>query len=240
MKHIITPLVVSLILNGTFAQEALATEQIKGLTQLQEEEPAVEAAEPAEDAPVEEEPATETEAGHAHKVPFTNPVVESIGCFLMFILIALSNAGGLSGAGSNIPIMLIFFQLEMTEAVPISAFVAVTATVFRFILNFKQRHPNKPERVAINYEIVQLTMPCVFLGSFLGVMLGKAIGPFYQICIFGITVAWSIQTTTKKALQLMQKERDAESNKDSINENMITDAGALEDDMQIEGITPEL
>lgn len=85
-------------------------------------------------------------------------------------------------------------------------------------------------------------MPCVFLGSFLGVMLGKAIGPFYQICIFGITVAWSIQTTTKKALQLMQKERDAESNKDSINENsnLITDAGASEDDQQIEGITPEL
>lgn len=150
----------------------------------------------------------------------------------MFLLIGLSNAGGLSGAGSNIPIMLIFFKLEMTEAVPISAFVAVTATVFRFILNFKQRHPNKPERVAINYEIVQLTMPCVFLGSFLGVMLGKAIGPDAQICIFAITVAWSIQTTTKKALQLIQKEKDAESNKDSINENsnLITDAGAVEDD----------
>lgn len=102
--------------------------------------------------------------------------MEGVGCFLMWILIALSNAGGLSGAGSNIPIMLIFFSLDMSEAVPISAFVAVCATVFRFILNFKQKHPNNPERNCINYEIVQLTMPCVFLGSFLGVMLGKAIG----------------------------------------------------------------
>ena len=118
----------------------------------------------------------------------------------MWILIALSNAGGLSGAGSNIPIMLIFFQLTMAEAVPISAFVAVVATTFRFILNFKQKHPNNPERNCINYEIVQLTMPCVFLGSFLGVMLGKAIGQLAQLIIFGVTVAWSIQTTTKKAL----------------------------------------
>lgn len=39
--------------------------------------------------------------------------MEIIGVVLMAILIALSNAGGLSGAGSNIPIMLIFFDLSM-------------------------------------------------------------------------------------------------------------------------------
>lgn len=102
--------------------------------------------------------------------------MESIGTVLMILLIALSNAGGLSGAGSNIPIMLIFFDMDMAEAVPISAFVAVCATVFRFSFNFKKRHPTRKERNAINYEIVQLTMPCVFLGSFLGVLLGKIIG----------------------------------------------------------------
>ena len=162
-----------------------------------------------------------------HKVPFDSPVMEGVGLVLMFILIALSNAGGLSGAGSNIPIMLIFFQLDMSEAVPISAFVAVVATTFRFILNFKQKHPNNSERNCINYEIVQLTMPCVFLGSFLGVMLGKAIGQLAQICVFGITVAWSIQTTSKKAIEMIQKEKDAEMNKDSINENsnLITNPG---------------
>jgi len=94
----------------------------------------------------------------------------------MLLLIALSNAGGLSGAGSNIPIMLIFFDMDMSEAVPISAFVAVCATLFRFVFNFKQRHPTRNERNAINYEIVQLTMPCVFMGSFVGVLLGKIIG----------------------------------------------------------------
>jgi len=39
--------------------------------------------------------------------------MEIIGLVLMFILIAMSNAGGLSGAGSNIPIMLIFFNFTM-------------------------------------------------------------------------------------------------------------------------------
>lgn len=80
--------------------------------------------------------------------------MESIGTVLMLILIALSNAGGLSGAGSNIPIMLIFFDMDMSQAVPVSAFVAVCATLFRFTLNFNQKHPTRPERVCINYEIV--------------------------------------------------------------------------------------
>jgi len=236
MKFIISSLVVSLVVNGTSAQELLEAEPVKGLTQLQEDEAAPEAA--------AEEPAAEVpDAGDADvsvkKVPFTHPVMESIGCVLMWMLIALSNAGGLSGAGSNIPIMLIFFSLDMSEAVPISAFVAVCATVFRFILNFNQRHPKNPERVAINYEIVQLTMPCVFLGSFLGIMLGKAIGPDAQMIIFGITVAWSIQTTTKKAIQLLAKEKEMEG-KESSNENLLTADAPADDDQQIEGITPEL
>ena len=121
--------------------------------------------------------------------------METIGTVLMGILIALSNAGGLSGAGSNIPIMKIFFDMTMDEAVPVSAFVAVCATVFRFLLNFNQVHPNNKERNCINYEIVQLTMPCVFLGSFLGVLLGKLLEDDVQVIIFGITVAWSIKTT---------------------------------------------
>jgi uncharacterized membrane protein YfcA len=94
----------------------------------------------------------------------------------MFILIALSNAGGISGAASTIPVMLIFFDLEMDQAVPISSFVAVFATVFRFIINFNQKHPKNIERNTINYEVISVTMPFVFLGSFLGVIFGKLIG----------------------------------------------------------------
>lgn len=161
------------------------------------------------------------------KKPFDNPMMETIGTVLMLMLIGLSNAGGLSGAGSNIPIMLIFFDMDMHEAVPISAFVAVCATVFRFAFNFNKRHPTRKERNAINYEIVQLTMPCVFMGSFMGVLLGKIIGETWQMIVFGITVAWSIKTTSKKAFQLLEEER-----KNS------TDSGSKETDSLMEQATP--
>lgn len=99
-----------------------------------------------------------------------------IGLALMCVLLILSTAGGLSGAGSNIPIMLILFDLEFKECVPISAFLAVMSTLFRFILNFKQVHPKNPERNTVNYEIVTLVMPGVFMGSTIGIMFGKFLG----------------------------------------------------------------
>ena len=125
--------------------------------------------------------------------------MEISGTFLMYLLIALSNAGGLSGAGSNIPIILIFYDLKMDRAVPLSACVAVVATLFRFVFNFREVHPNDPNRNLINYEMAEVAMPFVFLGSFLGVQIGYLIGHEAQIIVFEVTVAWSIYTTVKKA-----------------------------------------
>lgn len=94
----------------------------------------------------------------------------------MALLICLSNAGGLSGAGSIIPLMLICFDMDMKMAVPCSAFVAVISTGLRFMMNFNQRHPNDANRLALDYEVVKLVMPAVFLGSMVGVKLGNLIG----------------------------------------------------------------
>jgi len=136
----------------------------------------------------------------------------------MFILITMSNSAGLSGGGGGVPIMLIFFNFTMTQAVPASAFVAVCATTFRFYINFKERHPRKPERVRINYEIIMLAMPSVFLGSFIGVFLGSHLesetGEFAKMIMFGCTVAWSIKTTVKRAreiYEILRKRREAAS-----------------------------
>ena len=48
--------------------------------------------------------------------------MESIGTVLMLILIALSNAGGLSGAVSNIPIMLIIQRAIPTRKHGLTSF----------------------------------------------------------------------------------------------------------------------
>lgn len=96
--------------------------------------------------------------------------------------------------------------MHMDRAVPLSACVAVIATSFRYVYNFRQKHPRDPNRNLINYEMVSVSMPLVFLGSFVGVILGKLIGNVAQICVFEITVAWSIYTTADKAIKMYKKE----------------------------------
>ena len=182
-----------------------------------------------------------TELPEHEKAPFRNPKSETIGCVLLFTLVALSNAGGLSGAGSIIPIMLIFFDLHMFEAVPVSAFVAVCATCFRFLLNFNQMHPNCPERVAINYEVVEITMPFVFLGSFYGVQLGHIVGEIVQVVVFGVSVAWSIKTTLKKACELIAKENCVASDDDhmAMAEEEMMEVPMMEDEMMMMEEAPD-
>lgn len=84
-----------------------------------------------------------------HQKPFQNIKMEVIGLIIMIILIALSVAGGLSGGGSNIPIMLIFFNMEMDVAVPISGFCAVSSTVYRYLANWSVTHPTVEGRSII-------------------------------------------------------------------------------------------
>lgn len=72
-------------------------------------------------------------------MPFSNPSRyknELIGSLIVFVLIALSNMAGISGATNIIPMMMIFNDMQMKQAVPISAFVAMCASLLRYVLNF--------------------------------------------------------------------------------------------------------
>ena len=84
-----------------------------------------------------------------HQKPFKNVKMEVIGLVIMVVLIALSVAGGLSGGGSNIPLMLIFFGMGMDVAVPLSGFCAVSSTVYRYAVNWNVSHPTVKERSII-------------------------------------------------------------------------------------------
>ena len=69
------------------------------------------------------------------------------GVTLVFIITVLANAGGIGGGGLTIPIMMIFFQLNIKECVPIANFTGFLSAFIRFFLNFNQKHPTRPQRI---------------------------------------------------------------------------------------------
>ena len=103
---------------------------------------------------------------------------------------------------------MIFNNMKMNEAVPIASFVAMSASLLRFVTNFKQRHPSDPNRTAINYDIVEICLSLTFLGTFMGVQVAKTFGEVPMAVIYCITIAWSIWTTAKKAFKLLKQERE--------------------------------
>jgi uncharacterized membrane protein YfcA len=124
---------------------------------------------------------------------------EIIGVLVLMVITFLANVGGLGGAGVLTPYMLIFFDLSIYECVPLANVFGLIAAATRFILNFKQNHPNKQKaqmgKLAIDYEIVQLTMPLLYLGTLFGVNIGTHLSAGILAISLGLTLLFMSYTT---------------------------------------------
>lgn len=85
----------------------------------------------------------------------------------------LANAGGIGGGGVMTPFVMIFFNLSIYECLPIANLFGLIASITRFVMNYRQKHPNPVKaadgKLSIDYEIVMLAMPVMYLGTLIGV-----------------------------------------------------------------------
>lgn len=138
--------------------------------------------------------------------------MEWVGAFVLFVMGFLSNAGGLGGGGILIPFVLIFFKLSIFESVPIANLFGLIASLTRFIINFKQLHPNPKKKLVgklcIDYEIVTLTMPLLYLGTLFGVQIGTVISELVLALTLAGTLLMVTYTTSLKAYALYKVESE--------------------------------
>ena len=83
----------------------------------------------------------------------------------------ITNSGGLAGGGVMVPFMMLFLEIPIKECIPLAKSLGLISSVIRIILRHDQRHPNNQERLAIDYEIVTLSVPLLCLGAFFGIRL---------------------------------------------------------------------
>ena len=87
----------------------------------------------------------------------------------MFAIVkAISNIAGIGGGGVSVPIIMGMFFFNTKQAVAISSFAIFITSIASFLLNFKKKHPEKPNVVVIDYPIVTIMMPLVLAGSQVG------------------------------------------------------------------------
>ena len=84
---------------------------------------------------------------------------------------ALSNIAGIGGGGVAVPTLMLFFHLDTKPAIAISSFTISITTLCRFYINFKRRHPEKPNVAIVDYNLATIMMPTTLAGAQIGAYL---------------------------------------------------------------------
>ena len=100
-----------------------------------------------------------------HKGVFPVFGLEVAGLVVFAIIMALSNIAGIGGGGVAVPVLIAFFFFSTKTAIAVSSFSIFLTTFARFIINFKERHPEKDNVVVIDYDLVCIMMPTNLAGA---------------------------------------------------------------------------
>ena len=133
--------------------------------------------------------------------PFTT--MEWIGNFVTFLVLLVSNCGGLGGGGAIIPVMLLFYGFDAKQSIGISNASICMASICRYLINFNKTHPLKEGKgILVDYNIASLMLPMIVVGATTGVMINKILPPIIVSVVFTLLISFFTFTTFKKLLKI--------------------------------------
>jgi len=88
-----------------------------------------------------------------------------LGDVIFAFLVALCNMGGIGGGGIVIPMIEVFYNFPIKEAVAISSVTIFMSALTRYLYYWKQRNPNKTGVVVVDYGLASIMMPTTLAGS---------------------------------------------------------------------------
>lgn len=103
-----------------------------------------------------------------HKPMFPTTGLEIAGVIVFSIIKAASNVAGIGGGGITIPIVMQFFYFTTKPAIAISSFAILVGSFARFAVNWREKHPEKPNVVSIDYGMTMVMMPTTLAGAQIG------------------------------------------------------------------------
>lgn len=144
-----------------------------------------------------------------HKKLFPPTGLEVGGWFVFAFVKAISNVAGIGGGSVSVPIIMAMFFFDTKKSVAISSFAIFVTSLTAFLLNFRKRHPEKPNVVVIDYPLVTIMMPLVLAGSQVGgliLVLFPALA--IQIMLIIMLLALLVQVVFQ-AIDITKKENAA-------------------------------
>lgn len=141
-----------------------------------------------------------------HKAVFPVESREIGGIIIFAVVMALSNIAGVGGGGVAIPIIMATFVFTTKPAIAISSFSIFLTTLGRFIMNFRERNPEKPNVVVIDYDLAMIMMPTTLAGAQVGAIILVTFPSLIIQIILTIMLAFLAIQSTFKAISITKKE----------------------------------
>lgn len=105
-----------------------------------------------------------------HKTLFPMTTRELVGLFVIVSTGMIAIAGGLGGGSLFVPLMMIFFEMNAHQAIPLSNALTFANSVVKYITSFNEKHPEIPHRPVVDFNVAIVFNPMMMIGSFVGVI----------------------------------------------------------------------
>ena len=129
----------------------------------------------------------------------------------------LSNIAGIGGGGVAIPIIMATFHHTTKPAIGISSFSILMTTIARFIMNINEHHPEKPNVVVIDYDLVAIMMPTTLAGAQIGALILIIFPSLFIVVILTFMLTFLTVQSLRKAIAICNKENKERLAKSAVN-----------------------
>jgi uncharacterized membrane protein YfcA len=132
-------------------------------------------------------------------------------CTILIVLTAaLSASAGLGGGGVYVPLTVLLVGLKTSEAVPLSQTMVFAGSIVNVVMLVGDRHPTKPERPKIAYDIVMLLNPGLAFGVTVGVIAHLVTPVWLTLACLFVTLIYAFHKSFARGRKLYAKETEDE------------------------------
>ena len=104
-----------------------------------------------------------------HKEVWPLLPLEYVGLVVVFFVLMFTNAGGIGGGGTLLPVAIVFFRFDLKRAIALSNSTICVSAIVRYLMNSRKPHPLKETNgLLVDYNIGILILPSIFLGVVIG------------------------------------------------------------------------
>ncbi len=130
-----------------------------------------------------------------HQIAFS--ITTLVGIILIAVIAGLSSLAGLGGGGPSIVVLILCFNYFPKDAT-IIVFSSILGSSFGNIINQMRKAHNKDP--VLKYEYAFISLPIMFIGSFIGVFLNKLLSSLIICSVIIFTSAQSLKNIYNRFL----------------------------------------